>query len=91
MPVALGAQRSTVLRMVLAEGLTLMGVGIITGMSISLGVTRLMRGLLYGVAPNDPLTLLGVTFALLVVGMAACVIPACRAMQVDPAVALRYE
>jgi putative ABC transport system permease protein len=88
---ALGAQRSAVLRMILRQGLLLASAGIIIGLVASLALTRLLRGLLFEVAPNDSATLLGVTLLLLAVALTASVIPARRAMRVDPIVALRYE
>ena len=89
--VALGAQRSDVMRMVLRQGIraTLAGVGI--GVAAALGLTRLLSSLLYGVTPGDWLTFLSVAMLLLVVALVACWIPARRAMRVDPIVALRYE
>jgi ABC-type antimicrobial peptide transport system permease subunit len=91
MRMALGAQRSAVLRMILRQGLLLASAGIIIGLAASLALTRLLRGLLFEVAPNDSTTLLGVTLLLLAVALTASVIPARRAMRVDPIVALRYE
>jgi predicted permease len=89
--VALGAQPGDVLRMFLHQGLLLACAGIAVGLAASLALTRLLRGLLFEVAPNDPATLFGVSLVLLVVALAASVIPARRAMRVDPMVALRYE
>jgi putative ABC transport system permease protein len=88
---ALGAQRGQVLRMVLRQGLLLTSAGIIVGLAASLALTRLLRGLLFEVAPNDPETLLVVTLVLLVVALAASLIPSWRATRVDPMVALRHE
>ena len=88
---ALGAQRSHVLRMVLRQGLLVASVGIIVGLAASLALTRLLRGLLFDVAPNDPETLLVVTVLLIIVALAASWIPAWRATRIDPMVALRYE
>jgi len=89
--VAMGASRSDVLRMVLGDGMkmTLIGVGI--GIAAALGLTRLMASLLFGVSATDPLTFTAVAMLLSVVALAACYIPARRAMRVDPMVALRYE
>ncbi len=88
---ALGAQRRHVLRMVLRQGLLVASIGIIVGLATSLALTRLLRGLLFGVAPNDPETLLVVTLGLLVAALAASWIPAWRATRIDPMAALRNE
>jgi putative ABC transport system permease protein len=88
---ALGAQRSDVLRMVLRQGgkLTALGVGL--GIFAALGLTSLMRSLLFGVRFTDPVTFAIMMFLLAFVALTACYIPARRAMRVDPMVALRYE
>jgi ABC-type antimicrobial peptide transport system permease subunit len=86
---ALGANRRKILGMVLRQGLELAIVGAAMGVVGALIVSHLMAGLLYGVAPTDPLTFLGVTLVLTAVALAACYIPARRAMRVDPAFALR--
>src|SRR6266404_315544 len=88
---ALGAHQSHVMRWVLSEGarMALIGVGI--GLAAALVLTRLMAGLLYGVSAMDPLTFTVVAVLLMGVAMAACYIPAWRAMRVDPMVALRHE
>jgi putative ABC transport system permease protein len=88
---ALGALRRDVLRLVLRQGMVWAVIGIVIGAGASLGLTRLMSALLYGVAPNDGSTLAGVTLLLLTVALVACYVPARRASKVDPLVALRYE
>ena len=89
--VALGAQRRDILRMVLRQGIRATLAGVAIGVLAGLALTRLLSSLLYGVTPRDWLTFSGVTILLLVVALAACAIPARRAMRVDPIVALRYE
>jgi predicted permease len=89
--IALGAQRSSILQMVLRQGLELAVAGAFLGLLGSLVVSHLMARLLYGVSPNDPVTFAGVTLVLTAVALAACYIPARRAMRVDPIVALRNE
>ena len=89
--IALGAQRSSILQMVLRQGLELAVAGATLGLLGSLVVSHLMARLLYGVSPNDPVTFAGVTLVLTAVALAACYIPARRAMRVDPIVALRNE
>jgi predicted permease len=89
--IALGAQQTHVLRWVLSEGAPMALIGIGSGLVASLLLTRLMAGLLYGVSAMDPLTFAVVAMLLMVVTMAACYIPASRAMRVDPITVLRHE
>jgi predicted permease len=88
---ALGAQSGDVVSMVLKQGVTMALVGVAIGAVAAIGLTQLMTSLLFGVTPHDPLTLGSVVLALLGIAVLACYIPARRAMQVDPMVALRYE
>jgi len=88
---ALGANLGDVLRLVLGQGAKLALLGVVIGTPVALALARLMQTLLFGISPGDPLTLLGVTLLLLLVGLLACYVPARRAMRVDPIVALRYE
>jgi putative ABC transport system permease protein len=88
---ALGAQPGDVLRMALRHGLLLCLVGIAAGISGALAVIRLMKSLIFGVSPTDPVTFAGVAILLAGVAFAACYIPARRASRVDPMVALRHE
>src|SRR5580700_1937075 len=88
---ALGAQRNDVLRLVLGDGAKMALIGVAVGIAASLALTRLMAKLLFGVSAYDPLTFLTVAALLFMVALAACYIPARRAMRVDPLVALRYE
>jgi putative ABC transport system permease protein len=88
---ALGATRGRVMGMVLGQGLRLALAGVVVGLGASYWLTQLLKELLYGVKPNDPLTFIGVSVVILCVALAACWIPARRATRVDPIVALRYE
>jgi putative ABC transport system permease protein len=88
---ALGAQRRDVLRLVLAQGARISGIGIAIGIAASLVLTRLMTKLLYSVSAADPATFLAVALLLALIALAACYIPARRTTRVDPLVALRQE
>jgi predicted permease len=88
---ALGAQTSDVLRLVVGQGMILALIGIALGLIASLALTQLMQSLLYGVSATDPLTFVVVAAILTFVALLACWIPARRAARVDPMVALRCE
>jgi putative ABC transport system permease protein len=89
--VALGASRSTILALILRRGAVLAGVGVALGIPLALAMSRLIGSLLYGVSPRDLTVFVGVPILLVAVALAACCIPARRAMRVDPLLALRYE
>jgi ABC-type antimicrobial peptide transport system permease subunit len=89
--IALGAQRSDVSHLVLGHGARLAGIGVIGGVVAAFALTRLLSSLLFGVSATDPLTFVVVAILLTLVALAACYIPARRAMRVDPVVALRCE
>ncbi len=89
--VALGASRADIFRLVLAQGVALAAVGSVIGLACGLAATRALVGLIKGVRPNDPVTLIVVTGVLLGVALLASYVPARRAARVDPAVALRAE
>jgi putative ABC transport system permease protein len=88
---ALGARPGNMLALILGRGARLAFMGIAVGLLGSFGLTRFLASLLFGVGAADPLTFSGVALLLLGVALAACYIPARRAMKVDPMVALRYE
>jgi len=88
---ALGAQRSDVLKLVMGQGMVLTIVGVVAGLAAAYWLTRLMSSLLFGVGATDFVTFAGVSLLLVVVAGLACYIPARRASKVDPMIALRYE
>ena len=91
---ALGADRSSVFRMIVGQGIAMAGVGLGVGASVAIALARLLPNfsrLLYGVGETDPLTLFSVAVGLLVVALAACYLPARRAMRTDPMNSLRFE
>ena len=88
---ALGAAQRDLLRLVVGHATKLVTAGVIAGLAAALWLTRLIRSLLFGVAPNDLSTFAAVACLLVLIALAACAIPARRAMRVDPIVALRYE
>jgi predicted permease len=88
---ALGAQRAHVLEMILKQGLGMTAIGVAIGLAAAVALTRMMSQLIYGISATDPITFAGVVIVMLFVALAACYIPARRAMHVDPVIALRYE
>jgi putative ABC transport system permease protein len=88
---AIGADRRTLLRMVLTRGLRLAFVGLGLGLVAAFGLTRLLSGFLYGVSPLDPQVFVLASLVLVLTGTVACYLPAYRATRVDPMLALRYE
>jgi ABC-type antimicrobial peptide transport system permease subunit len=88
---ALGGRRLDVLGLVVGQGMKMAMIGALAGLLASLALTRLMKGLLYGVSASDPLTFIAVALLLTMVALIACWIPARRATKVDPMVALRCE
>jgi putative ABC transport system permease protein len=88
---ALGARKSDVLSMIVRESLMLAGTGTALGIGASLALTQFLRGLLFKVKPIDPATFLFVTAVMIAVALLGCYVPAHRAANVDPVVALRFE
>jgi putative ABC transport system permease protein len=89
--IALGAQVGDVLRMILGQGMAVIGVGLVIGLAAAFALVRLLRSFLFGVGEKDPFTFVAITVLLLLVALLACYIPARRATKVDPLEALRYE
>jgi putative ABC transport system permease protein len=88
---ALGASRGNILALVVRQGMTLTGLGVVIGMSGAVAATRAIATLLFGVSRLDPITYLGVIVLLLGVSGIACWAPAWRAARVDPSITLRAE
>ena len=88
---ALGAAAGNIRGMVLRDGMLPVAIGMILGLAASLAVNRILQSQLVGVSPYDPATMAGAPMVLILVALLACLIPARRAMNVDPAVALRHE
>ena len=89
--VALGAQRRDVVRLIVGQGMALVGAGVALGLACALALSRLIAGLLYGVSASDPVIYSAVALTLAAVALAACYLPARRATRVDPMIALRHE
>jgi len=88
---ALGAQRRTILWMVSRQGLAILGIGLVTGLLAAVSIGRLVGEFLIGVGPADPVTYIAMSVLLCLVALAACYIPARKAMNIEPTIALRYE
>jgi ABC-type antimicrobial peptide transport system permease subunit len=88
---ALGAQKSTIIQMILRQGFKLALMGIVIGLVAAFALTRLIKSLLFGVSTTDPLVFVLVPAVIALVVLAACYIPARKATKVDPVVALRVE
>ncbi|AHG91595.1 protein of unknown function DUF214 [Gemmatirosa kalamazoonensis] len=88
---ALGATTGGVMRLVLRQGGAQLALGGALGLALGVGLSQLLRGLMFGVKPGDPVVMLGVVAVLGGTGIAACLVPALRASRVDPIGALRAE
>ena len=88
---ALGAQPRDVIKMIIAQGMKPVAIGIAVGLIASFALSRVMKSLLYGVSETDPLTFIAVSALLTIVALLACYLPARRATKVDPMAALRCE
>jgi putative ABC transport system permease protein len=88
---ALGAQRSDILNLIISQGMLLVGSGVAAGLIAAFALTRSLRSLLYGIGPQDPIAFLAAPLLLLVIALLACWFPARRATKADPMLALRCE
>jgi ABC-type antimicrobial peptide transport system permease subunit len=88
---ALGAQRRAVVRVFVQQGMLLTVLGVAIGLVIAFATTRFMSALLYGVSAHDPMTYVIITFAVVIAALLACYLPSRRAVEIDPALALRSE
>ena len=89
--VALGASAAGILKLVLRQGMTIAAIGLVLGVAGAFGLSRVTRSLLFGVSPTDPATYAVVGVSIIGVALLACLIPANRAMRVDPLVAIRSD
>jgi ABC-type antimicrobial peptide transport system permease subunit len=88
---ALGARPRSILKLIMGRGAVLVSIGVVVGVLASFGLTRFIENMLFGVTPTDPLTFVMIIAILGVVALLACLIPAQRAMRVDPIVVLRHQ
>jgi ABC-type antimicrobial peptide transport system permease subunit len=88
---ALGADGSTVLRMVLRQVLGPVALGLAVGVSLALATGSVLRSMLFGISPQDPATIIGACLVLITLALLAAYLPARRASNIDPLIALRYE
>jgi len=88
---ALGATTGNVLRIILSLGCKQLAIGMVIGLAAAFGATRVLSSLLVQVSPTDPLTFAGISILLGAIGGIACWLPARKATQIDPMIALRYE
>jgi ABC-type antimicrobial peptide transport system permease subunit len=88
---ALGATRDRVVRMVLSDGLRMVGTGVALGLVAALGLTRLLQSLLYSVGPRDPVTFVAAPSLLIFAAVVACALPARNASRLDPVATIRTE
>jgi putative ABC transport system permease protein len=88
---ALGAQKTDVLKMTVKQGLKLVGIGLVAGLAVAFVLTRVMASLLFGISATDPVTFLSISVVLMAVALVASYVPALRATRVDPMIALRYQ
>ncbi|HET6948322.1 MAG TPA: FtsX-like permease family protein, partial [bacterium] len=86
---SLGADSGRIQRMILREGGVLLAVGLALGVTGAFFAARVIQGLLFGIAPHDPVTFLGVAVMMALIGIGACWVPALRAARIDPAITMR--
>jgi ABC-type antimicrobial peptide transport system permease subunit len=89
--IALGSPRARIFGLIVRRALVMVGLGILVGVALALGCGPLVQHFVYGVAPHDPKTIIGVSILLLGIAILACWVPARRAIRVNPIVALRQE